>query len=65
MTTPQMQAIRDTYRVPATQGGRVRLDYGDYGEGTITGADDMRLRVHFDTGARGICHPTYLTQEET
>ena len=31
-----MQRIRDVYRVPAHRGGRVRLDWADYGEGTIT-----------------------------
>ena len=60
-----MKYIRDTYKVPAKRGGRVRWNNS---EGTIYGTDMARLKVRFDGDAcQVILHPTderleYLTE---
>lgn len=60
-----MQYIRDTYKVPAKRGGRVRWNNC---EGTIYGTDMARLKVRLDAGAcQVVLHPTdarleYLTE---
>jgi hypothetical protein len=57
-----LQYIRDYYKVPAVLGNRVRYT-GDPAapvNGTITGAQDSRLRVLFDGEKRpSILHPTW------
>jgi hypothetical protein len=46
-----MQYIRDTYKVPAKRGGRVKFTGNPHNRpqfGTIVGSDGARLRVRMD-----------------
>ena len=53
-----MQYIRETYKVPAKRGGRVR--YQGKSLGTITSARGPHLRIRLDGEKRpGIYHPTW------
>lgn len=58
-----LQYIRDYYGVPANRGGRITFT-GTADklpqQGTITGADNVRLRVRFDGQKHtAIVHPTW------
>lgn len=58
-----LEWIRKTYGVPATRGGRVRLDYpnGQSVTGQITGTHGPHLRVLAQTGRPRVLylHPTW------
>lgn len=59
-----LQAIRDYYQVPATQGQRIRYNGGfTPTEGTIMGAKDTKLLVDFGAEVgEYLMHPTWQIQ---
>lgn len=53
--------VRDTYGVPAYKGGRVTVDGKP---GTIISFPDAYIKVRFDDGTTGKCHPTWEVDYE-